>query len=101
MKNTRLKPEERREEILQAAAKLAAAVGLDMITRDAVARSVGVTGPAVQYHFKCVGDLKEEVARRAIAEEDLPVVAQLLATRNPLAAGMSPVLRLKALNSLA
>lgn len=85
MKRKRLKPDIRKENILKAALKLAAVGNYLVVTRDEIAKAVGVTGPALQYHFGTMARLRNELMRYAVRHRHPRVVAQGLATRNPQA----------------
>lgn len=76
MKHKRLKPAVRKDEILAAALQLAAESNYMTLTRNAIARAAGVSGPAVQYHFGTLAQLQNEVIRAALKQECLPVIAQ-------------------------
>lgn len=81
MKQTRLRPEIRKEEILAAALILASDRGYTLVTRGEVADMVGVSGPAIQYHFGTMSKLRCELMRYAVKQRHARVVAQGLATR--------------------
>lgn len=82
MKQKRLKPDIRKEEILVAALKLAASSGYTNITRNEIAEKAGISGSAVQYHFGTMTQLRTELMRYAVKRRHPRVVAQGLATRN-------------------
>lgn len=77
-KQTRLKPEARKEQMLTAALSLAEQSHYLTITRNEIARALGVSGPAVQYHFKTMKRLRAELVRAAVEREVLAVVAQAI-----------------------
>lgn len=89
----RLKPEVRKEHILRAALLLAKKHGYTHVTRDQVARAVGVTGQAIQYHFKTMTQFRRDLMRFAVAQKCLAVVAQGLALRDPRAQAAPLALR--------
>lgn len=61
---TRKPAETRKQEIVEAALRLADSQGPDRLTTDAVAQAVGVTQPGIFRHFPKKQDLWEAVARR-------------------------------------
>lgn len=66
---TRKAPEERREEILSAAAEIALAEGLERITLRAVATRLGVRPGLISHYFPAAEDLVEEAFVRAATAE--------------------------------
>lgn len=101
-KPQRLKPEERREQILVEALRQAGDTHYTVVTRDGVADALGLSGPAILYHFKSMQRLKWAIVQRAIDEENLTIVGQA-AIANDLVAGPFTVpgdLRRRALDFL-
>lgn len=93
----RYKPQVRRELILAAAAALAASgAPYHALSREAIARAAGVSGPALQYHFGTMVQFRRDLMRYAIRHELLPVVAQGLAADDAHARRAPPALREKA-----
>ncbi len=82
MSTKRLKPAIRKEEILAAALVLAAAHGYTNVTRAEIAYQIGVSGPAIQYHFGTMGKLRVELMRYAVKQRHPQVVAQGLVARD-------------------
>lgn len=95
-KDTRLKPEVRKEQILTAALELAGESHYLKLTRDTIAEAVGLSGPAVQYHFKTVTQLRNAIIRAAVKREDLVVIAQGLGAKEPHAEKASAELQQRA-----
>ncbi len=75
-KQTRLKPEVRRDEILSAAFALAASKHYQQLTCGEVAKRAGVSRTAVLYHFGTIGKLRAAIVRAAVLREHLPIIAQ-------------------------
>lgn len=100
MTNKRFKPEIRKEEILKAALVLANDRGYANVTRDEIADMVGISGPAVQYHFSTMKQLRRELMRYAVKVEHLHVVAQGVSARDAQALKAPEELRCRALQSL-
>lgn len=69
VRRLRKNPAERREEILDAAARIALDEGLERITVRAVADSVGVQPGLISHYFPVVQDLVAAAFERAAAEE--------------------------------
>ena len=77
LRRKRLPHAERREEILIAAATLFRAHGYDAASIDALATSVGITGPAIYRYFAGKSDILIALIERS--------VAQVIAALEPLA----------------
>jgi AcrR family transcriptional regulator len=75
----RLKPEVRKDAILDAAVQLALDTGLSNVRLIPVAERAGVTNGLVSHYFGTVKQLHRAVVRHAIHREILPIVAQALA----------------------
>lgn len=101
MKKQRLKADVRKDEILAAAVKLAAKGHYNSVTREQIAQAVGVTGPAVQYHFGSMPQLKRAIMRAAVAAGNLKVIAQGLVAGDKYAKAAPEELRTKALKALS
>lgn len=82
MANRRLKPAVRKAEILTAALPLASARGYANVTRNDIAAAAGISGPAVQYHFGTMTQLRTDLMRHAVKQECLRVIAQGLAAQD-------------------
>ena len=101
-KQHRLKPAIRKEEIISAALELAEKSHYQKITRNQIAKAAGVTGPAVQYHFKTMTQIRRDIMRAAVKQERLRVIAQgLVAEDHRAVSGASPELKKRALDALA
>lgn len=85
MKRERKRPEVRKDEVLTAALILAEKSHYLKVTRDAIAAASGVSGPAVQYHFKTMGQLRKEIMRAAVKRHCLLVIAQGVLARDAIA----------------
>jgi AcrR family transcriptional regulator len=97
----RLKPEERRLKLLNAALIVAEDVGYIKISYDSVAKYAGVTPGLVRYYFNTVRALKDEVIQYAIEQEHLLVLGSALLCREPYALAKVPKrLKLKVFDTL-
>lgn len=72
----------KRELIIDAALALAAKVGYQNITQQAVAIAAGVAKGTVTYHFVAMIKLQDAVMKRAVETNDLRIIAQGLTGRN-------------------
>lgn len=72
----RVAPQLRKENILSCAIKLAEKVGYTKITATAVAEDAGITHQTVMHYFSTMNQLKTEVMRRAVKENNLRIIAQ-------------------------
>lgn len=89
-----------KQQILDAAVRLAESLGYNKITRDAVADEAGVACGLVNYHFKNMVDLREAIIEHAVANKLYNVIAQGIVSGHPVALAASDTLKKKALNSL-
>lgn len=101
MSTKRLDPEVRREQILDAALRVAERDGYDRMTRVAVAVTAKCSGATVQYYYTSMDQLRRCVMRAAVRKPVLPVLAQGLARRDRIALRADPELRRRALEALA
>ncbi len=98
----RLKPTDRKAEILNAALTVAARPGgWSKLTREAVAREAKCADALVSKYFGTMIAFKRTIMRHAIKHENLPIVAQGLATGDDHMCRASPELRARALATLA
>ena len=92
---------ERNSKVLAAAVGLAKASGLRALTRDAVARTAGVSTGSVNHAFGTMECLRDEVLRVGVTERILPIVMSGLALGHPICLNASPELKRQALATLA
>lgn len=78
MTGKRIDPDERKQQILDAAIKLAKQVGYHSITRDGVAQELGISHGLINNYFNTIEQLKKEVIKKAIEEQILEIIAQAL-----------------------
>lgn len=97
----RLKQDERRAEILDAAVAVAKDQGFSNITRDAIAARADVVGGLVTHYFGTILNLKRDIMRYAVRTEILSIIAQGVAIGDKHALKASPDLRKRAIESLA
>lgn len=91
---------DRRCEILVAAYRVAERDGWDGITREKVATIAGCALGSIPYYFNNMGELKDEVMRRAVQLGNITIVAAGLAAGNKYAKGAPEALKREALNTL-
>lgn len=96
----RLRAEDRKLSIFEAMLPLAETHGYSNVTRDMVGESLGITGNAVQHHFRTMEAMREEFIDFAIRNEILSIVAQAVAAGNKKALLAPEELRRRALRSL-
>lgn len=72
----RFKPDIRKDEIVAVALRLAAKTHYKQVQRKQVADALGVTPPAITYHFGTMGQLQKAIMRRAVDSSCLKVIAQ-------------------------
>lgn len=78
----RNEPKVRKDQLLQAALREAGRCGYQNIRREGVAKAAGVSVSLVTHYFETMTQLKRAVMRAAVAQEDLPVLAQGLAAKD-------------------
>lgn len=100
MKNKRLKPEVRKEDILRTALPLAEKLGYTKVSRETITDSIGITGPALNYHFGTMTQFRRELLRYAIKNESLLVIAQALSSKVHCVQKAPKELQRRALESL-
>lgn len=102
MTKKRLQPDDRKEQILSAAIKVAGRPGgWGKLTRDAVAREAQCAEGLVSKYFGTMITFRRSIMRAAIAAENLAVVAQGLAAGDTYAKKADPDLKARALQTLA
>lgn len=72
----RFKPEIRKEAIIEVALTLAEQTHYRELTRDQIGQPIGITGPAIMYHFGTMQQLRRDIMRAAVKQERLRVIAQ-------------------------
>lgn len=100
MKQKRLKPDARKEDILAAALPLAETDGYANLTREQIGVAAGVSGPVLNYHFGTMAQFRRALMRYAVKVECLKVVAQGLINGDADLVEGDP-LRRRALDSLS
>lgn len=96
----RMNPDERRAEVLAAALRTAAAVGLSRMTREEIAKAAGCTPGLVSARLGTMRKIRDEVMHQAVKQEVLPVIAEGIALRHPHALKAPADLQKKAAQSL-
>lgn len=76
MKQKRLKPDARKEDILAAALPLAEYEGYTNLTREQVGTAAGVSGPILNYYWGTMNQFRRALMCYAVQVECLEVVAQ-------------------------
>lgn len=98
----RMKPAERKAEILQAAINVASRPGgWGNLTREAVAKEAECAEGLPSKYFGTMTNFKRAIMRAAISRKNLPVIAQGLADGDKVAAKVDEALKREALATLA
>lgn len=79
----RTNPDVRREEILKAAIEEAKDSHYLQVTREKIAKRVGVTDSVVNAYFGTMSKLRRDLMRYAVANSCVEIVAQGLANKDP------------------
>ena len=102
MTKKRLQPDDRKQQILTAAIRVAARPGgWAKLTRDAVAREAGCAEGLPSKYFGTMISFRRSIMREAIRLAALPVIAQGLAAGDKCAQKADESLKRKALETLA
>lgn len=102
MTKKRLHPDDRKQQILTAAIKVAGRPGgWGKLTRDAVAKEAGCAEGLVSKYFGTMIAFRRSIMRAAIQARNLAVVAQGLAAGDASAKKADPELKARALSTLA
>lgn len=97
----RLKPDDRKGQIMDAALKVASLPGgWAKLTREAVAREAGCTDGLVSKYYGTMITFRRSIMRAAINQENLQVLAQGVAAGDPYAKKADPALITRALQTL-
>lgn len=98
----RLKPDDRKQQILDATIKVAGRPGgWAKLTRDAVAKEADCAEGLVSRYFGTMVAFRRTIMRAAIASKNLAIVAQGLAAGDPNAQKAPPELKAAAVKTLA
>jgi len=89
LKNKRISGGVRRQQIIDTALGLAEEVGYANVTRDLIAGELDMGGPNVQHHIGNMRALRECIMARAVETQNLKVIAQGIALRDPAAMDLS------------
>lgn len=89
-----------KEIVMTAALSMATEVGLMGITREGVAKRAHVADGTVSFHFNTMNQFRRAVLRRAIHDENIPVLATAL-TRPEYGADITGDLRAKVIQHLS
>lgn len=97
---SRMSRRARHDEIMAAALRIACDIGYNRITREDIALAAGCSPALVSELFGTMCALRRSIARSAVANHVLPVIAQGLALRDPHALRAPAELRAVAAGSL-
>jgi AcrR family transcriptional regulator len=98
----RLHPDKRKEQIIDAAVKVAGQPGgWAKLTREAVAREAQCAEGLISKYFRTMITFRRTIMRHAIKAANLSVVAQGLAAGDSYAKKADPELKARALETLA
>lgn len=96
----RLRPDERRAELLDAALWEAEAVGYNFIRREDIAARVDVSPALVTAYFGTMVNLRRDVVRAAIRDGWHVIIVQAIVAKSPLVKGLTEEQRAAAIASL-
>jgi AcrR family transcriptional regulator len=96
----RMEPKDRKRQLLDVGLQLAEQVGYKNVTMVALTDAAGVSRTLYHRYFSTVGQFRVDVMRAAVKQENLTVIAQGLAAKDPQALKASPDLRARAAATL-
>lgn len=88
------------EIILNAAYSIAEKQSLAHVTSPKIAASTKFSRPTIFYQFKTIESLRDKVIEKAIAEENVKILRQIITTGHKAVKTLSPELRKKVVKSL-
>jgi AcrR family transcriptional regulator len=97
---TRIDPEQRKQQILEAALALAADQGYTKVRWSDVAQHLGISRALVMHYFKTMSQLQTAIMRAAVKKKNLKIIAQGLALDDRHARRADPALQKKAAASV-
>lgn len=101
MTKKRLQPADRKQQILDAALRVAARPGgWGRLTREAVAKEAACAEGLPSVYFGTMVNFKRAIMRAAITGRNLPIIAQGIASGDRCALKAPPQLRAEAMTSL-
>lgn len=96
----RMDPADRKAAILDAALSLAKKKGFASLRLQHIAEAAECSNALVVIHFKTMTQMRRAVMRAAVKKEILSIIAEGIATRDPVACKVCPELQRKALAAL-
>lgn len=97
MKNRRLSPEVRAEQLLEHAIEQAKVTGLAKLTREAIAQRAGVAPGLISIRLGTMINLRRDILRHAVKRAILPLIAEGLMAKDPVAMKAPKELRQRAI----
>lgn len=73
------------DHILAHATTLAQRKSYEQITREEIAKASEISPSVISFHFRSMEHLRNEILRKAVAEENLKIIAQGLVNHHPVA----------------
>jgi AcrR family transcriptional regulator len=102
MSQKRLAADVRREQIIKAAVAIAERVGYMAVSRRMIGEKLGVSGALIPKHIGTTEELEKAMIQYALAEESIPVIAQLLAMRHEyVRGGLAPATMAKVMEYMS
>lgn len=89
-----------KDDLLDAALKVARKVGYKRMTREEIAECAGCSSGQVSHLLGTMVQLRRTVLRAALYREDLPILAQALIAKDPHVRAIAPALKRAALESV-
>lgn len=101
MKNTRLNPHIRKTQLLEIAVDYAKKFGYTNVTPKLIADKAHVRATLVHNYFSTMRELRKLIMQTAIDRNILPIIAQGIAFKDPLALNVSAEIKQRAIQYLS
>jgi len=99
-KRRRLAPADRKEEIIFAAMAVAREIGYQQVTRNLIAERAGTSDALVTTRLGTTDEIAQLIMREAVIRRDLTIIAQGIATNDPIAIAAPEELRTESRQAL-
>lgn len=98
MKRSRLSAEDRKKQILACALKVSETIGYKNINRYHVSEKINVSDALITNYFKTMANLRKQILKLAVEEENLIVLAQAIVFKDAKMLKISKILKQRVCN---
>lgn len=92
--------DERKADMIQKGLKIAEKIGYMNLKQSETSKKLKVSLGLLHHYFGAIKDFKIAIVKAAIKEENLIVIAQAIAAKDPLVKKLNKDLKIRAINSL-